>query len=204
MKFSLKQYVLLIICVISLVKHAWAEGLTDTLPCAHQITKIEKSNGLSINFKLPCDWTFIEKSKFKALAIIIGVPEQARSVGGVVNFIPSELVNTDEIIDLFLSDEELRTATRHSGTYISSRRIKINNYPTGEVLVKAQNQVNGITVYSYKMYNYIYLKHGVVLFTLQVLSDKEKHAKTEFFQRIEFLRSVVRNISFTYINSSNK
>ena len=174
-----------------------AQDSTVKLDCKYELMNAKVMQGMSISLKLPCNWHF-DDSNPKALAVITGVSRRANVIVGVMDFVSASIALTDEEIDTLLSDEDLRAATRHSGTFISCRRMEINGYRTGEVLVKAKNQVKGVIIYSYKVYNYIYFSNGTILLSFSIFSRKEDKAKTEFFKRIELLRSIANQISIRF------
>ncbi len=180
----------LLSCFLITGGHLAASNVSDTLPCKHHLAKNVKWPGLSISIHLPCDWVVNTNYKPEILAVITGALQKGSVVVGTLSFIPSEIVLEEEAIDFLLSDGELRAATRHSGTYLESRRLTIDGNKTGEVQVKAQNEVNGVTLYSYKVYNYIYSPRGTVLLHFSVQSTSEKRAVTEFYRRLEWLRLI--------------
>jgi len=185
--------------VLILAREAAAANLADTtLPCSYPLAKTQKWPGLSVNIKLPCNWVVDTGYSANHLAVITGVFKKATVLVSMVGFTPAHHVLNAGAIDVLLSDEELRYATSHSGTHLGFKRLVIDGCKAGEVMVKAQNAVKGISIYSYKLYYYIYSKEGTVMLSFTVQSPKESTAKTAFFEKLELLRMIAATTSIQW------
>lgn len=181
--------------VLMFARDAAAGNLADTPQCSYQLAKTQKWPGLSVGIKLPCNWVVDTGYSASHFAVITGVLKKATVLVSTVSFTPAQNVLNVEAIDFLLSDEELRSATRHSGSHLGFKRLVIDGCKAGEVTLKAQNEVKGTTIYSYKLYYYIYSKEGTVLLTFTVQNQKESASKKEFFENLELLRMIASNMS---------
>ncbi|RYZ86206.1 MAG: hypothetical protein EOP04_14325 [Proteobacteria bacterium] len=149
-----------------------------------------KLHGAIVNLSVPCDWKFKKPANEKVLAMFTDAGSDSGIVIGALNYSYADFKFNKEELDYLLSDEELRSTAKQSGTYISGKRVSVNGFPTGEILLKAQNSVLGIQMYSYKCYSYIYTGAGTAMVFFTVQSETEEHAKNMFYARLNLFREL--------------
>lgn len=182
-----KTALALLVLIISMPAFT-QDYVIDSADCNHKVDQPSKMKGVTVSIKLPCSWNFRETTDSKQLAIFSDQSHPDVSIIGGLGY--SDIVFSKSEIPLLLSDEELRETARRSGTYIKGKRISIDGQAAGEIVTRMKTVVQGVTVYTYKINNYIYTERGAVFLFYTVQAFDEDLAEKSFNSSLKKLRAM--------------
>lgn len=155
--------------------------------CSYKTDGLGKSLGLKIKLSIPCTWTQTEGDRPHVVTKFSYTFKDGSSIGQnlTINKLPSTLTKKD--IDEFYSSGGFKELAKElGGEYISGRKVKIDNFDCGEIVIKKGEESPVLSFYLYMTQYYLIYNNKLITLTFSAGGKTEAIAK-ELYEKYKVL-----------------